>query len=266
MLGIIGLGLIGGSIAKAAKGYDQIVGFDTDPRVIEHATAQGVIGSGYTDYARVKECDLVVIALPLAAESALFDRCEFAPEQVVMDVCGVKTVMDAVPAQLDFVSAHPMAGKEVGGFENSDEKLFVGANFIMVGRESTSPKAMEAVRRLAQALGCGNIFEATRQEHDKMVAFTSQLPHALAACMVSLEQYQQCHGYEGGSLADFTRIAQMDSRMWSDLFLQNREELLGALKQLEQNIHKVQRCLAENDGEALQGFLSRASAYREAHE
>ena len=264
-IGIIGLGLIGGSLAKCLL-EDTILGFDTDAGTIEKAMREGVIARGYTDCGRLQECEMVIIALPMKAEIELLKTCTFARDATVMDVCGVKSVMDYVPKELDYVSTHPMAGKEVGGYDNSDAKLFQDANFILVGRNTTSDRAMARARQLGEVMGCGNIFTASREEHDEMVTFTSQLPHVLAACIVSLEQYQHCHGYEGGSLADFTRIAQMDSEMWSDLFLMNRKELVKVIGQLEGHLQQVRLYLEEKDQTSLHTFLSHASKEREGHE
>lgn len=264
MIGIIGLGLIGGSIAKAID--DDIIGFDKSEQTIEKATKEGVIKKGFTELSNVDQCDFVIISLPFATQKEILKTCKFKAGATVMDVCGIKKIMDFVPDDLDYVSTHPMAGKEVGGYENSDKDLFLGANFIITRRETTSQKAVDRVWELAKKLGCGHIFETDREHHDEMIGFTSQLPHVLASCIVNTKYYQGCNGFEGGSLADFTRIARMDSVMWADLFLNNKTALLEIIGGLKANVNKVEKFLIEDDKIGLRDFLENGSKNREEHE
>lgn len=264
MIGIIGLGLIGGSIAKAID--EEVVGFDSNQTTIEKAVSDGVIKKGYTDLKNVDQCDFVIISLPFATQKEILQTCKFKAGATIMDVCGIKKIMDFVPQDLDYVSTHPMAGKEVGGYENSDKDLFAGANFIITRRDNTSEKAIKRVEKLAQDLGCGHVFETNKEHHDEMIGFTSQLPHVLASCIVNTKYYQGCNGFEGGSLADFTRIARMDSAMWADLFLNNKGPLLEIVENLKANINKVENFLIEEDKIGLRDFLENGSKNREEHE
>lgn len=268
ILGIIGLGLIGGSIAKAVRGFlgCTIYGFDCQEEVLDQAKREQVIDQGYQTMEQVQCCDLVVFAVNAAEEKQLVETCAFKANAVVTDVCGIKNFLDELPLELDFVAGHPMAGKEVGGYQNSDGKLFVGANYILVPRKNTTKRAVLLVKAMAEYMGCGNVFQTTAEHHDQMIAFTSQMPHVLAGCIVNTPYYTGCNGFEGGSLADFTRIACLDEHMWSELFLSNREKLLPVLDAVRQNLTQVMTLMAQNDRQGLTAYLKEARVHREEHE
>ena len=244
-VGIVGLGLIGGSLAKALHAYTDrtVLGYDADGAVLTRALEEEVL-SGVLTPERLAECDLVIVALyPAAAvEYVTCHRDQFRKGGLVMDCCGVKgvvcTPLEPVAREggFTFVGGHPMAGIERSGYAHAFPELFRGASLILTPYEGTEERHIQAIWELAKALGFGRLTRSTPEEHDRIIAYTSQLPHALACAYVMSPRCRLHKGFSAGSYKDLTRVAWLNPGMWAELFLANKENIL---KELDVYIHSL---------------------------
>lgn len=261
-VGIVGLGLIGGSMAKAAAALNTHVvwGRDTDPAVMKAALACGAVQGGLTD-GRLAACDLVLLAL--APSALLREALRIAPllgrQTCLVDLCGVKgTVAGAIrplAARYGFcyVGGHPMAGKEKGGFAHSDPSLFKGASMILVPGEEPLP---EGLSDFFLSLGFGRVTFCDADTHDRHIAYTSQLAHVVSSAYVMSDEALQHAGFSAGSFKDMTRVATLDEEMWTSLFLANREHLNTELKRLISRLAAFADALDAADADALRAMLA----------
>lgn len=264
-IGIVGLGLIGGSMALTWSEATEhtLLGADSNPITLAAAVEKGAI---------VRECGaddwrtLDVLVLALAPHTAIEFLKEHVallrPGAVVTDVCGVKAaVVDACDPLcaahgVRFVGGHPMAGREKNGFSHADTKLFRGASYIVTPREGqTDPKAVALLRELALQLGCARVTITTPETHDRMIAFTSQVPHVLAGAYVQSPCCQHHIGYSAGSYRDVSRVATIDERLWSELFLLNRPALCAELDQLIDSLQQYRAALQDSDETRLRRLI-----------
>ena len=268
---VAGLGLIGGSLAKAFQKYTDcsVTGIDNDPQVISAALKSGAIRheAGPEDLANA---DLLFLCLYPQADidfllghaSSLRRGC------VVTDVCGIKSYLSPRLAQiaaergLVYIGGHPMAGKEKGGFAHSDADLFQGASYLLVpcGAPSTAVDLMTAV---AAELGFGETVFTTPKKHDQEIAFTSQLPHALACAYVKSPRCREHQGFSAGSYRDVSRVANINEAMWAELFLDNREALTEELDTLIVHLREIRDAVARHDGEGLRLLLREGRQIKE---
>lgn len=270
-IAIIGLGLIGGSIAKALKeNTDHIViGFDRDENTLLDALSCGAIDStGST--AALKSADVVYVCLyPEDVIKFVETNAErFKPGCIVTDVCGIKGEVWSALTELSdkhafsYVGGHPMAGKERSGFDASEAGLFHNASYIIV--ESGAPEeAVAVLRELADAMGFGNIQYCTHQKHDRMIAYTSQVPHVLACAYVMSPRCDEHNGFSAGSYRDVSRVARINAELWADLFLSNRTELCDEIDELQSNIESLKAAIADGDRDSLVALLSAAREKKE---
>lgn len=268
-VGIVGLGLIGGSLAKGlrARAGCRVLGLDIDPQVMEAAQADGGIDGPLEDYSQL---DLLIVALFPEATVAHIRQvvAKLRPGAVVMDICGVKkSVADGV-AQLckshgvEFLGAHPMAGKACWGYQNADGNLFEGASMILTP-VFTDDWAVQMVQGLCQQLGFARVVFTDPQSHDKMIGYTSQLAHILSSAYIKNPLCMNYKGYTGGSFQDLTRVARLNPVMWSELFLLNRQNLLEDLDLLIQSLNEYRRAIADGDGAQLEALLADGTRIKE---
>ena len=262
-VGIVGLGLIGGSMAKAYKKASwQVWGADINKSVLEQAKNEQAI-DGVLDDEKIKKCELILIALyPEAALEFLREKgALFNKESIIMDLCGVKQkVCDAafVLAKKDgyhFIGAHPMAGLYKVGFSYSSAELFRGASMILVPPDDETAEVMTKAEALLQAPYFGNFTVTTALEHDRMIAFTSQLAHVVSNAYIKSPTAKAHDGFSAGSYKDLTRVAWLNEVMWSELFLDNRQALGDELDWLIAALKEYREALAENDRARLQALL-----------
>ncbi len=237
---VVGLGLMGGSMALAMKRAGMtVIGIDRDEAVLTQALATGAIDA-VGDEAALKAVQLVVLAVaPRTAIKVLKELAvKLSPATVVTDLCGVKRSVVAACAPicaahgLRFVGAHPMAGKERSGFAHAEATLFEGASFILTPTADTDDEAVAMIKRVAKAIGCARVTVTSPEEHDRMIAFTSQLPHVLAGCYVQSPCSARHKGFSAGSYRDVSRVATVDEMLWSELFAENRDVLANEIEQL----------------------------------
>ncbi len=233
---IVGLGLIGGSYAKALKrlGY-HVTAIDTREQAIRYALDNHIINDGYTDVVPevVASADAVIFGLypQVFVEWIRSYQQYLKPGAMLTDVTGVKgcivyTIQDMLRGDVEFIASHPMAGREVYGVENADDAIFRGANFIMTPTEKNTPESVRWAGSLARLLGFGRISVLTPEEHDEMIGYLSQLTHCIAVSLMTCSDNEHLVDYTGDSFRDLTRIANINDLMWSELFMLNREPLL----------------------------------------
>ena len=269
---IVGLGLMGGSYARALKkeGF-YVEAIDKNIDAVEYALDKDIIDVGSTVVTEeaVRRADIIVFALyPHVFLDWLDKYGDFIrKDTIITDVTGVKTVIvDKVQEKLcgkaEFISAHPMAGREVGGVHNSDENIFRGANYIVVPTEKNTEHATEVCCELGEILGFRKISILSPEEHDKMTAFLSQLTHAIAVALMCTNGDSKLCDYTGDSFRDLTRIANINDVMWSELFLLNKDALLKQTDAFIEQITKMRNMIAEGDSDGIRGMMRTSTERR----
>lgn len=269
-IAVAGLGLIGGSYAMALKKLNprEICGIDKDEATLEKALREGVIDRGSINAADIlKDADLVVIALyPEEAVGFIKNNMSsFKRQAVITDTCGIKMgiieeVHSFLPQDMDFIGGHPMAGKETKGLQSADSDLFRDANYIITPVERNKERNVELICRIAEGIGCKNVVSITPEEHDRIISFTSQLPHVIA---VSLMNSGNAEGdlalFTGGSFKDATRVASINSILWSQLFTLNSDNLIDEIEKFEENIKTIKMAIRSEDKNALEDIFNCAA-------
>ena len=269
---IVGLGLIGGSLAKAfqRRGGCQISGIDHDPTVLEAAKDSGAIDKFAVSSDLANADYLFLCTYPHTAVSFMEQHgSELSPSCTVSDTCGIKNEicprLTALSRQygFSFIGGHPMAGKEQSGFAYSEASMFDGASYIMVPCGAPHKKT-DALRKLMLSIGFGSTVETTPEHHDAMIAFTSQLPHALACAYVMSPCCPDHRGYSAGSYRDVSRVAHINEELWSELFLENRDALVTELDTLTLHLQQIRDAIEQNDRDKLRLLLRRGKKVKEA--
>ena len=262
---IIGLGLIGGSYAEALTSWGFEVGAITKDRdSIDFALKKGIIQSGisFVEKEYVQMFDIVIFALypKIFVEWIETYQSYFKDGTLITDVTGVKSeivfkIQALLKDTVEFVPAHPMAGKEVYGVENSDKKIFQGANFIITPTSKNTTKAIDTIVEMGKILGFKNISILTPEKHDEMNGFLSQLTHCIAITLMTCKDSKHLVEYTGDSFRDLTRIAKINEQMWSELFLMNKNELLSQMDLFLQEFEKLRDALAREDAETIKKMM-----------
>ena len=262
-IAIVGLGIIGGSYAKALKSHTPhtVIGLNRTESVAQQALREGAIDQISTPD-RLGEADVVIVSLyPQACVDFLRENGQYIrSDAIVTDAAGIKRKicppMKELAAQFGYtyVGSHPMAGKEHNGFGASDADLFMGASFLITPC-GAPPKAVSTLASLALEIGFGTVKTTTPEEHDRMIAFTSQLPHVLACAYVLSPSCPNHRGFSAGSYRDVSRVANINAPLWTELFLENREPLLEELGELNNNLSALHRAIRNSDREALTDLL-----------
>lgn len=263
-VGIIGLGLMGGSLAKAITfGTEHTVwGTNRSPEAVQKALFVGAI-----EKELAKEdlplCDLVIVSLyPQASIDYINENAHlFKKGAIVMDISGVKRyVCDALydTAKQNgfvFIGAHPMAGLHLSGFEHSTAKIFNNSSMILTPYEDTPAECLNVIKELFLKIGFTNIQMSTPDEHDKIIAFTSQLAHVVSNAYVKSPNAMVHKGFSAGSYKDLTRVAYLNEHMWSELFLENRDNLINEIDAIVGNLVQYREAMAMGDRERLTELL-----------
>lgn len=270
---IVGLGLIGGSYAEAlSSGGYEVGAIDCNADSIAFALEKGWISSGRadTDGEYIGKFDLIVFALyPHIFIDWIKQNQRFIrPGALLTDVTGVKCsvvyeVQKLLRSDLEFIGAHPMAGREVSGVRNAKKEIFTDANYIITPTESNTLEAIAACKALGRAIGFKNISTLTPEKHDEIVGFLSHLTHCIAvALMISKESEHMCE-YTGDSFRDLTRIAKINDVMWSELFMLNKTELLAQMKLFEAAFDRLRISIEQDDTDALREMMRLSAKRRE---
>ena len=263
-IGIVGLGLIGGSMAKAYKesGTWRVLALDKDQTTLSFAIMANVVDEQLTKD-NISECDLVLIALyPFAS-------CEFLKEHgryfnknaFVIDLCGTKKLVcetgfeEAKKHGFTFIGGHPMAGTHNSGFKHSRANMFSGAPMVIVPPKFDDIELLENIKKLFAPCGFGKFSVTTAEQHDKTIAFTSQLAHAVSNAYVKSPTAQMHKGFSAGSYKDLTRVAKLNENMWAELFLENRENMLFELDSIINSLKEYRDAINDNNFERLRDIL-----------
>ena len=262
---IVGLGLLGGSYARGLteKGY-YVEAITKDKEDIEYALQHEMIkkGSSEIDEEMIRSADIIIFALyPATFIKWIEDNGKLIkPGTLITDVTGVKgciveKIQNMLPPLVEFVSAHPMAGREVFGIRNSDESIFYGANYIVVTTTRNTDEGIEACKRIGEILGFGRISELSPEAHDEMIGFVSQLTHCIAVSLMNCYEHGHLERYTGDSFRDLTRIAKINENMWSELFIMNKEPLLRQMDLFIGEFTRMKESLIEDDREAMKEMM-----------
>lgn len=268
---IIGLGLIGASLAKALKKNTEhtILGWNRTESVSARAFADGVIDKTGTLDELIPQADVTIINFyPEAIVPFVLEHKEFFKKHsIVTDSCGIKTkicrALENENLDFYFIGAHPMAGREVSGYDNSLATLFDNASFICTPFDSTPRNKTDALVGLAQEMGFARTVVTTPEHHDEMIAFTSQIAHVLA-CSYVLSPLAPYHaGYSAGSYRDVSRVARINADMWTELFIDNKEPLVREIDDLVSNLMKFKYNIINGDSQALHDLMEKGNRIKE---
>ena len=276
-LGLIGCGLMGGSFALALKRaglVKRVVGYSKSPSTTERARQMGVIDvEAPSALLAVSGADIVLLAVPVAATEATLKaiRHLVTHKMLIMDVGSTKRdVVDAARRVLrehisSFVPCHPVTGKEVAGVEHADPDLYSGKQLILTPTDKTDPAKLQSAVMLWEALGC-HVERMTAESHDAAFAAVSHLPHLIAFALIqSITSQQQGKDFlalAGPGFRDFTRIAASDPKMWRDIMLANRQELLDQCRIFQRTLHAMELMIETNNGDGLEDMIEQASQTR----
>ena len=263
-VGIVGLGLIGGSMAKSTKARTghTVWGADLDKETMTMARMCGAIDAPLTDE-NLPQCDLILVAIrPAAAVEWVRTHASLiAPSAILVDLCGVKrTVVSAItPIARErgfaYIGGHPMAGRERGGFTASSEDLYVGASMILTPDQRTDMQLLETLKAFFLDLGFAGLTFSDPEEHDRIIAFTSQLAHIVSSAYVKSPEAQRRRGFSAGSFQDMTRVARLDEDMWTELFLDDADYLTTELDELIVHLREYADAIRAHDAQALRALL-----------
>ena len=258
-IAVVGLGLIGGSLSKALKGRYEIYGEDCD-EVVAQAEKEGTI-LGRAEH--LKNYDIVILCTPPKATAQILEEGDFKQNQIVMDFCGIKRLMQRAAKKsgkkFKYVGCHPMAGREVSGYSSSQENLFKGASLIIVKDEDTDEAAVRMAKEIGMNAGFTRFPICDADFHDRKIAYTSQLAHVVSGAYIKSDEAENVRGFTGGSFQDMTRVATLNEEIWKDLFMGNRDYLLNSLCELMDNLTKYRNALERGDEEELKRLLCEGS-------
>lgn len=269
---IVGLGVIGGGYAAGLTrlGYD-VSCITKDEKDIDYAIENGIIknGTAKLDPELIGNAQLIIFALYPTVFVDWIEKNQnlISKGTVITDVTGVKsTVVEKVQSilrpDIEFIAAHPMAGRERSGVEYSDPGVFIGANYIITPTEKNTKEAIEVCRELGRILGFSRISELSCKEHDEMIAYLSQLTHCIAVTLMTSDDTPDLQKYTGDSFRDLTRIAKINDRMWSELFIMNKAALLEKMDAFQKEFSSLRNMIENEDTEGMRDMMRRSTAKR----
>ena len=263
-VGVVGLGLIGGSFAKAYSNHDEhkVLGYDINKQVMESAFGENTISGELTE-ANIKSCDLILIALyPKASVEYLEKMAEYiSSDTMVIDCCGVKGYVCercfpiAKKYGFTFVGGHPMAGRHFSGYEYSMKNMYNGAAMVLVPEDQNDEETINRAKKLLSPIMFGTFTICSAKRHDAMIAFTSQMAHVGSNAYVKSPTARDHDGFSAGSYKDLTRVAWLNEEMWSELFLENKESLLTELDCFIKSLTEYRDAIKNEDADTLRRLL-----------
>lgn len=269
---IVGLGLIGGSYAKGLtkNGYEVgAISLSIDD--INYAIKNNIIKHGHTEVKKeyISQFDIIIFALYPKTFVEWIEKYHhfIKKDAIISDVTGIKSpiiykIQDILKDDVEFIAAHPMAGKEVSGVINSDEKIFINANYIITPTLKNTKRGINVAKNIAEILSFKNISILTPEKHDEMIAFLSQLTHCIALSLMTCKQSHHLKDYTGDSFRDLTRIANINENMWSELFIMNKDVLLEQMELFEKEFSKLKKAIANEDVTTLKNMMIESSKRR----
>ena len=269
---IVGLGLLGGSYAKVLKRFGfHISAITKEQTSIDYAIREKLIDEGSTelDERIIGEADLVIFALypHVFVEWIEQNQGLLKSGALITDVTGVKRsivykIQDILRLDVEFIPAHPMAGREVSGVENSSDKMFIGANYIVTPTKKNTPEAIQTCMELGRLLGFSNVTTLSPEEHDEMIGFLSQLTHCIAITLMTCNDKEHMEKFTGDSFRDLTRIARINDVMWSELFVQNKDALLEQMNLFIDKFNELKKMLEEEDIDGMRKMMKHSTERR----
>lgn len=265
IIAVVGLGLIGGSMAAALRGFEdyEVVGVVRRQETADYAMSHGVCDRVTLDPMEVlPQADVVWLCMNPQGIVDYMARYKdvFKAGALVTDVGGIKTAImegaKVLPPEVDFIGCHPMAGTEFSGIEHSFPTMFQRAHFILTPRAESTQEHIELLRRVSAYIGCSDVVTTTPERHDAIIAYTSQVMHIIAVSVCDDEDLFQCRGFEGGSFRDCTRVAALDVELWTQLFSMNAPALTKVIDRLEKNLHAYRTAIESGDTQALADKLT----------
>lgn len=270
---IVGLGLIGGSYAKALRNLKvkRILGMD-----VSHGIARACLNANMIDEiveedgSNLKEADVIICSVyPEAMVDFVRKNITcFAEGMLLTDATGVKgtipcEIQAMLPEGCEFLSGHPMAGRQGSGLGMSDAAIFINSNYIIVPTDQNTPEAIAWLENFAKAIGCARSVKVSMEDHDKIIAYTSDLPHITAVALVNSASYNENTQYFiAGGFRDATRVADINPELWSDLFLSNRENVIAEIENYQKQLERWKQAIADNDRDALKEIMREAGPRR----
>ena len=269
---IVGLGLLGGSYAKVLKRFGfHISAITLEQSSIDYAIKENIIDEGTTelDERMIGEADLVIFALypHVFVEWIEKNQGLLKSGALITDVTGVKRsivyqIQDMLRPDVEFVAAHPMAGREVSGVENSTDRMFIGANYIVTPTEKNTPEAIQTCIELGRLLGFSNVTTLSPEEHDEMIGFLSQLTHCIAITLMTCNDKENMEKFTGDSFRDLTRIARINDLMWSELFVANKDVLLEQMDMFINKFNDLKAMLQAEDIDGMRAMMRHSTERR----
>ena len=269
---IVGLGLLGGSYAKVLKRFGfHISAITLEQSSVDYALKEGIIDEGTTelDADMIGDADLVIFALypHVFVEWIEKNQGLLKSGALITDVTGVKgsivyKIQEMLRPDLEFIAAHPMAGREVSGVENSTDKMFVGANYIVTPTEKNTQGAIQTCMELGRLLGFSNVTTLSPEEHDEMIGFLSQLTHCIAITLMTCNDKEDMEKFTGDSFRDLTRIARINDVMWSELFVANKSALLEQMTLFIDKFNELKTMLETEDVDSMRAMMRHSTERR----
>ena len=269
---IVGLGLLGGSYARVLKRFGfHISAITKEQSSIDYALNENIIDEGSTEIDKklVGEADIIIFALypHIFIEWIEKNQSLFKSGALITDVTGVKCsvvykVQEMLRPDVEFIAAHPMAGREVSGVENSTDKMFVGANYIVTPTDKNTPEAISTCMELGRLLGFSNVTTLSPEEHDEMIGFLSQLTHCIAITLMTCNDKENMEKFTGDSFRDLTRIARINDLMWSELFIENKTQLLNQMNIFIDKFNELKIMLETEDVESMRKMMRHSTERR----
>ncbi len=270
---VCGLGLMGGSMAKTLKKYTscQVYGWNKPDSVVDYAIADGAV-DGYAQEAGWQEMDLLIVGLyPQVAINFLKDVMpKLKKGCLLVDMVGIKEYMvksledDALAAGVHYIGGHPMAGREFSGYAYAQDTLFDDASMILVQTKSSPLWAVDEMEGFFYALGFANVVRCSARQHDKMIAFTSQLAHVVSSAYIKSPEALNHNGYSAGSYRDLTRVAKLNEDMWTELFIRNKEPLVEEIDQILKHLTEYRDAIQAENWDELRQLLKEGREIKES--
>lgn len=269
---IVGLGLLGGSYARVLKRFGfHISAITKEQSSIDYAIREGIIDVGSTepDAGIIGDADLVIFALypHVFVEWITQNQHLLKSGALITDVTGVKgsivyKIQEILRSDVEFIAAHPMAGREVSGVENSTDTLFIGANYIVTPTDKNTPEAIQTCIELGRLLGFSNVTTLSPEEHDEMIGFLSQLTHCIAVTLMTCNDKENMEKFTGDSFRDLTRIARINDLMWSELFVANKPALLEQMNLFIDKFNELKTMLETEDIDGMRKMMRHSTQRR----
>ena len=268
---VVGLGVIGGSFVKALKGKGyEVYGIDTNQQTLDMAKEEGCIIDGFLDGKDIiPETDLTIICLYPSLVLDFIKNNQFKPGSIVTDAVGIKSyflreALSIIPEAVEYISIHPMAGREKKGYQYASKQVFENANFIIVYHDDNKKSTIDFVQEFSKQLGFRSVKIMSPEAHDEIISFTSQLPHCLAVSLMnSDDQKYETGKYIGDSFRDLTRIANINEDLWDELFMNNKQYLLASIERFEEQLDILKNAIRDNDDETLKAAFRKSTKRRE---